>query len=318
MQVTKDIWDTLPSQRCQVILFILLCGMVVRAQVPDSMPGHLPPETQPENPQLPTLYIVGDSTVRNGRGDGSNGQWGWGDFIGTYFDKEKINVVNRALGGRSSRTFITEGHWDSIVSALRRGDFVMIQFGHNDGGPINDETRARGSIKGTGDETQEIDNLLTKKHETVHSYGWYLRKYIADTRAKGATPIICSLVPRKIWKDGKIVRNHDSYAGWAAEVAQFDGVPFVDLNEIIAKRYDEMGPTRVDALFADDHTHTAFAGAELNAESVMAGLKGLKDDPLAPYFSSRAATVCLGPNSQTRSIEAMLADSVTSRSLTPE
>lgn len=272
------------------ILLMMPCGMAA-AQGPDPTAGNLPPNRQPANPKLPTLYIVGDSTVRNGRGDGGNGQWGWGDLIGAYFDPAKINVVNRALGGRSSRTFITEGHWDSVADALKPGDFVMIQFGHNDGGAINDETRARGSIKGIGGETQEIDNLLTKRHEIVHTYGWYLRKYIADTEAKGATPIICSLVPRKIWTDGKIVRNKDDYAGWAAEIAHSDRVPFVDLNEIIAKRYEEMGPEKVDPLFADEHTHTTKTGAELNAKSVIAGLKVLKTDPLAPYFSSLAAAV---------------------------
>ncbi len=111
---------------------------------------------------MPTLFIIGDSTVRNGQGDGKNGQWGWGDLIGVYFDSSKINVVNCALGGRSSRTFITEGHWDKVLAQLKPGDFVMMQFGHNDGGALNDDSRARGSIKGTGDESQEIDNLLTR------------------------------------------------------------------------------------------------------------------------------------------------------------
>ena len=283
--------NKLPGKLHKAILFLLLFGTVVWAQRPDPTQNHLPGMQEPSNSKLPTLYIVGDSTVRNGRGDGGNGQWGWGDFVGRYFDTERINVVNRGLGGRSSRTYITEGHWDSIVDVLKQGDFVLIQFGHNDSGAINDETRARGSIKGIGEETQEIENLVTKKHEIVHTYGWYLRKYIADTRAKGATPIVCSLVPRKIWRDGKIVRSGRDYAGWAAEVAHSESVPFVDLNEIVAMRYDEMGPAKVDGLFADEHTHTDLAGAELNAESVVAGLKTLKHDPLAAYFSSRAETV---------------------------
>jgi len=125
----------------------------------------------------------------------------------------------------------------------------------------------------------------------VHTYGWYMRKYIQDAKAKGATPIVCSLVPRKIWKDGKIVRNSGDYAGWAAEVARSEGVPFVDLNEIIAARYDAMGPDKVNPLFGDEHTHTTRAGAELNAECVVAGLNALKNDPLAPYFSLHAKKV---------------------------
>lgn len=279
------------SKLLLAILLTTLCAIGAHAQGPDPTQGLLLTNQGPANPKLPTLFIVGDSTVRNGRGDGSNGQWGWGDLIGVYFDPAKINVVNRALGGRSSRTFVTEGHWDSVANALKPGDFVLIQFGHNDGGPINDETRARGSIKGTGGESQEIDNLLTRKHETVHTFGWYLRKYITDTRAKRATPIICSLVPRKIWKDGRIVRNSNDYASWAAEIAHSEVVPFVDLNDIIAKRYEEMGAAEVEPLFADEHTHTTLAGAELNAEGVIAGLRALKNDPLAAYFLSGASTI---------------------------
>ncbi len=202
----------------------------------------------------PTLFLIGDSTVRNGAGDGANKQWGWGEPIVAYFDPAKIAVLNRARGGRSSRTFLTEGLWEQVLSAMKPGDFVLIQFGHNDGGPINDNSRARGTIKGVGEETEEIDNLLTKKHEVVHSYGWYLRKYIADTKAKGATPVICSPVPRKIWKEGRIVR--DQYAQWAEEVAKAEKVGFIDLNEIIARQYDAMGAEKVEPLFADEHTHT--------------------------------------------------------------
>jgi len=272
-------------------LILLTCGALLFAQAPDPQQNHLPVNREPANPNLPTLYIVGDSTVRNGRGDGANGQWGWGDLVGKYFDPAKINVVNWALGGRSSRTFITQGHWDRVVTALKPGDFVMIQFGHNDGGAINDDSRARGSLRGTGDETQEIDNLLTKQHETVHTFGWYVHKYISDTKAKGATPLICSLVPRKIWKDGKIVRNTSDYAGWAAEIAKAEGVPFLDLNNIIADRYERLGPDKVNPLFGDEHTHTTLPGAQLNAEAVISALKGLPHDPLASYFSGQAKDV---------------------------
>src|SRR5262245_11123590 len=87
---------------------------------------------------LPTLFLVGDSTVRNGAGDGANKQWGWGEPIATYFDPAKITVLNRARGGRSSRTFLTEGLWDQVLSAMKPGDFVLIQFGQKDGGPNND------------------------------------------------------------------------------------------------------------------------------------------------------------------------------------
>ena len=249
------------------------------------------PLPEPRDPKLPTLFLIGDSTVRNGQGDGGGGQWGWGEPLVDFFDASKINVVNRAVGGLSSRTYLTGGHWERVLAMLKPGDFVVMQFGHNDAGPLNDTSRARGTIRGTGEESEEVENLLTKQREVVHTYGWYLRKFIADARAKGATPIVCSLVPRKTWKDGRIVRHTDSYAGWAAEVAKREKVAFVDLNEIIARRYEELGTEKVEPLFADEHTHTSRAGAELNAAAVVAGLKSLKGTPFKKYFSPRAKEV---------------------------
>lgn len=272
------------SRRLFFTQWVVASCAVAGPQSPDPAGGHLPPMRAPSNPDLPTLFIIGDSTVRNGQGDGRNGQWGWGDILPGYFDPTKINVVNWALGGRSSRTFITEGHWDQLLKLLKRGDFVLMQFGHNDGSALNDSSRARGSIRGTGDETKEIDNQLTKKHEYVHTYGWYMRKYIQDSKTKGANPIVCSLIPRKIWMNGKIQRNSSDYAGWAAETARAERVPFIDLNSDVAARYDAMGPRKVDPLFGDEHTHTTRAGAELNAACVIAGLKALPGDPLAAYL----------------------------------
>jgi rhamnogalacturonan acetylesterase len=250
-----------------------------------------PPLPIPADPRLPTLFLVGDSTVRNGRGDGANGQWGWGEPLVDFFDTTKVNVVNRALGGRSSRTYITEGRWDELLAMLKPGDFVIIQFGHNDSGPLDDSSRARGTLRGVGDESKEIYNPITVKQEVVHTYGWYMRKYVADTLAKGALPIVCSPIPRKIWKEGKVVRNADNYGGWAREVAMQSKVAFVDLNEIIGRRYDALGEAQVEPLFADPHTHTSRAGAELNAEAVVSGLKSLPGNPLGPYLSSKGSTM---------------------------
>jgi len=245
----------------------------------------------PKNTSLPTLFLVGDSTVRNGHGDGANGQWGWGEPLVAYFDETKINVVNRAIGGRSSRTYITEGHWVDVLSMLKPGDIVLLQFGHNDSGPLDDTARARGTIPGVGDESKEIENPILKKHEVVHSFGWYMTKYVTDTLAKGATPIVCSPIPRKTWKDGKIVRNEDTYGGWARQVAAKGKVGFINLNEIIAQQYDALGEAKVEPLFGDPHTHTSLAGAEINAASVVAGLKALRPDPVASDFSDKGVAV---------------------------
>lgn len=238
------------------------------------------------DPGKPALFLIGDSTVRNGDASGSNGQWGWGEPLTHLFDSAKLSVINRAIGGRSSRTFLTEGRWDKVLAELQPGDFVMMQFGHNDGGELFKSDRPRGSIKGTGEEVQEGVVELTGKSEVVHSFGWYMRKYIRETKAKGATPIVCSLVPRKIWKDGKIERGSSSYGGWAAEAARAEGALFIDLNDIVALRYEALGPQSVDGLFGDEHTHTNAKGAQLNANAVVEGLKRLSPNPLAPYLAS--------------------------------
>jgi hypothetical protein len=137
----------------------------------------------------------------------------------------------------------------------------------------------------------EIENPILKVHETVHTYGWYIRKIVQDAKAKGATPIVCSLIPRKTWKDGKIVRNGDNYAGWAHQVAEKQHAGFIDLNNIIADRYDALGEAAVEPLFADPHTHTSLAGAEINANAVVTGLKRLPHDPVANDFSAKGNAV---------------------------
>ena len=174
----------------------------------------------PADANLPTLFLVGDSTVRNGRADGAGGLWGWGEPLVDLFDTSKINVDNRAIGGRSSRSYIMENQWAETLAFVKPGDIILFQWGHNDDGPLDDPARARGTLHGIGDETKEVDNPILKVHETVHTYGWYLRKYVEDTKAKGAIPILCSPIPRKTWKDGKIVRNAASYGGWARQIAE--------------------------------------------------------------------------------------------------
>ncbi|MBW3627724.1 MAG: rhamnogalacturonan acetylesterase [Gemmatimonadetes bacterium] len=292
MSRTRPRPDSLPGRLPVVIALLLGAASVAPARAQNAAAAAAPGAPVTEgNPVLPTVYYIGDSTVRNGSGNGGNGEWGWGDLTGEYFDSTRVNVVNRALGGRSSRTYLTQGQWERVRAALKPGDVVIMQFGHNDGGALNDTSRARGSIKGVGDESEAIHNFLTRQDEVVHSFGWYLRKFIADTRAARATPIVASLVPRNIWQNGAVVRNHKDYAGWAKQVAEAEKVPFLDLHEIIAREYEKIGPERVRELFGRDHTHTSLTGATLSARLVIAGLKGLPGDPLSRYFSARAADV---------------------------
>ena len=235
--------------------------------------------------EKPVFYIIGDSTVKNGDGTGKNNQMGWGTVIIPFFDTNRINVQNHAIGGRSSRTFITEGRWNKILETLKKGDYVIMQFGHNDASPLDDTARARGTIKGIGEDSTEIYNPIRKIREVVHSYGWYMRRYVRETKARGAIPIVCSLVPRDNWKDGKVVRSADSYALWAKQIAEQDGAYFIDLNELIAVEYEKMGEQEVRKFFPADHTHTNLEGAKLNAAIVANALKKINPGNIIKHMT---------------------------------
>ena len=233
----------------------------------------------------PTFFIIGDSTVKNGRGDGGGNMWGWGDLIASFFDTTKIKIENDALGGTSSRTFLTKGLWDKVLNKIQKGDYVIMQFGHNDGSPLDDTARARGTIKGVGDSAKEIYNPITKQQEVVHTYGWYLTKFVNDATAKGATAIICSPIPRNDWKDGKVIRyNGTGYGLWAKQTAASTGAFFIDLNSLTADEYDTMGPEKVKPFFPNEHTHTSKDGALLNARVVSNEIKNLKQCMLKKYL----------------------------------
>jgi lysophospholipase L1-like esterase len=246
---------------------------------------------------VPQMFVAGDSTASEYKPNPKN-QQGWGAVLQPLFDESKLRVVDVARGGRSSRTFVTEGHWDRMLTDVRPGDFVIIQFGHNDGGALNQEPpgstrplRARGTIAGIGDESEEIDNVITGKHETVYSFGWYLRKMIADTRARGATPILLTLTKTNHWKDGRIPCAAEGYRLWTWQTAQNEKVAFVDLTRISADRFQREGAEAVTAQFIDDTVHTNTVGAEANARDVVAGLRTMKDLPLRGMLSERGRAV---------------------------
>jgi lysophospholipase L1-like esterase len=241
----------------------------------------------PARPDLPTLWIIGDSTVRNGTlADGSNmDQWGWGAPIVTHFDPNKINVVNRAFGGTSSRTFYRDFFWQNLRPQIKKGDFVLMQFGANDNGGA----AGKGALRGVGPETESIEQ--GGQTEVVHTFGWYLRQFVKETREQGATPIICSLTPRKRWtRDGKFQRDNTTHVAWAAAAAKEMNAPYIDLYELIARKYETLGPEKVDSLFApapSEALHTGWEGAVVNAELVIAGLKQLGTNPLAAFLGAK-------------------------------
>ena len=249
----------------------------------------------------PVVFFTGDSTVKNADND-DNGMWGWASQAATVFDESKITLVNAARAGRSTRSFIREGLWDKVYNSLRPGDFVTIEFGHNDICPIADQ-KERGVIPGTRDTCHVYKMEKDGRYEVVYSFGWYLKKMIDDVREKGATPILVSLTPRNEWPGGKIERRDDTYGKWYREVVEETGVEFVDLHNLAADHLDklfavkkmpkdkEKAKAKVEKIkkkagiyFKKDHTHASKLGALLNARSFAEGLKA-NGSALAVYLT---------------------------------
>ena len=275
-------------------------------------PALNPLKAMMRNVQLPTynrsdskpvVFITGDSTVKNADKD-EDGMWGWGAVANTIFDEAKIDIVNAAMAGRSCRSYLNEGRWDRVYNSLKPGDFVLIQFGHNDISPI-DKPKYRGAIATAKDtchvyrmqaakEDLSKQNVIDQKlkantqvgsYEVVYSFGWYLKKFIQDAREKGATPILVSLTPRNEWPNGKIERRNDTYGKWYREVAEETGCEFVDLHNITADFLDKKCGKKEKAMkyFNHDHTHTSLLGAKTNAQSIAKGLRDNKS-PLAEFL----------------------------------
>lgn len=239
-----------------------------------------PGSTRQDN--QPVVFLIGDSTVKCGGGNGEGGMWGWGSFFAPFFDTQRIAVENHALGGRSSRTFYTEGLWDAVLPALKKGDYLFIQFGHNDGGPLN-TGRARASLPGIGEASQTV---IMERHggpETVYTYGHYMRLYVRQAKARGAIVILLSHTPGNRWEGDKIRRCDTTYGLWTQQIAQEEDVFFVDLNALTANKLDALGPVEAAKLFQDG-VHNNQEGAVMNGQSVIDGVRLLKDCSLKKYI----------------------------------
>ena len=206
----------------------------------------------------PTVYLVGDSTT--------NSNTGWGDPFESYFDG--VSVVNTARGGRSSRSFYEEGSFDPTREALEPGDYVTIQFGHNDG-----EVTEPGSAP-----------------DYEGSFRDYLERYIDETRAAGAIPILITPVSRMFFTaGGDHRRTHGEYAPAVRQVALDNDVVMLDLEELSHEVFDELGRAETLRLFSedddeDDRTHFPPEKAFRVTEMVVS-LLAESASPLACYLS---------------------------------
>jgi lysophospholipase L1-like esterase len=269
---------------------VLLCATLPALAQHDREAAPITPaqiaaaRTAPLNPRLPTLFIVGDSTARN------NADLGWGDHLAPLFNTAQINVANRAIAGRSSRSYIAEGHWADLLAELKPGDYVLIQMGHNDGAGTPDsvlhDPKNRTSLKGDGDETVEIPvteamakayasgPFAGKTAETVHTYGWNIRKMIDESKAKGAIPMVVTPTVRNIWSPcannpaQRCIERDMGFRDLDIKIAAEEKVYLIDMATLAANAFESMGEKETAAFFPIDHTHTNALGAEINANCV--------------------------------------------------
>ena len=263
---------------------VLLAGtemlkLYANRQAPQAQRPWMGPQVERQEGK-PMVFLAGDSTCRNGRGTGDNGQWGWGSFFQEYMT-EAVVVDNEAVGGLSSRTFYNNS-WPNLRDRIREGDFVLIQFGHNDMAPLN-TGRARGTLNGTSDECQTVVMEKNGGPEDVYSYGHYVRMMIRQTIMRGGTPIVLSPTPQNKWSsDASIERFDKTFNAWCKEVAEQEGVTYIDLNELAAKQYDAIGKQKAQADYFADSVHTREAGARLYCKTLSDALK-TSGSPMAGY-----------------------------------
>ena len=172
-----------------------------------------------------TIFMIGDSTMADKPLAGENPERGWGQMLPGWLSEE-IRVDNHAVNGRSSKSFIDEGRWEKVVSRVKKGDYVFIQFGHNDEKP----DPARHTDPGTTFD----DNL---------------RRFVNETRDKGGIPVLFNSIVRRNFEGDKLVDTHGAYLDSPRNVAKELGAAFVDMNRITHDLVEGLGPDASKELF---------------------------------------------------------------------
>ncbi|KAI0633362.1 carbohydrate esterase family 12 protein [Trametes polyzona] len=213
------------------------------------------------------VYLAGDSTMAPNGGGRGTGTDGWGQYVGQYLD---LQVLNQAIGGRSARSFTDEGRFDTIINSVAKGDFVVIEFGHNDGsaGAVDN---GRQDAHSDGYDDTEVVHDSTGKAITIHSFNYYITNAVRSLQAKGAIPIVSSQTPDNIWSGNKIGAP-SRFVGYAADVAKNTSAAYVDHFAYVAQAYNALGQTTVNTFYPNDHTHTSPAGANVVAQAFIRGV----------------------------------------------
>ncbi|KAI1814455.1 carbohydrate esterase family 12 protein [Poronia punctata] len=208
-----------------------------------------------------TIYLCGDSTMaRAGANDGATD--GWGQYFGDY---ATVPVVNKAIGGRSARSYWNEGRFQEVADLVQAGDVVVIEFGHNDGGSPTSNDNGRSDCPGQGTETCISD----KTGETVYTFVFYVIQASKMMTAKGATVVLSSQTPNNLWETGTFNDAPSRFVGYQVTAANSLGsdVTYVDHFQAVANMYKKLGNGATNALYPNDHTHTSPDGARLSAEA---------------------------------------------------
>ncbi|MFT3753294.1 MAG: rhamnogalacturonan acetylesterase [Paludibacter sp.] len=171
------------------------------------------------------VWMIGDSTMANKK-PGAAPETGWG-MVMNEFVKKNVVVHNHAMNGRSSKSFVDEGRWKTVLDSIQPGDYVIIEFGHNDEKPA--------------------EKLHTDANST---YKEFLKKYVDETRAKGGNPVICSSIVRRHFDgNGNLNDTHGDYIKAARELAADTQTPFVDMEARSRKLVAKLGPEKSKSLY---------------------------------------------------------------------
>ncbi|KAK8066972.1 SGNH hydrolase-type esterase domain-containing protein [Apiospora hydei] len=235
----------------------------------------------------PTVYLCGDSTMAaRGANDGATD--GWGQYFAKYATGT-AGVVNKAIGGRSARSYTNEGRFTEVANLVKTGDIVVIEFGHNDGGSPNKNDNGRSDCPGTGTEVCRSD----KTGENVYTFVFYVVQAAKLFLGRGATVVLSSQTPNNLWEGGQFGEGAPRFVGYQAKAARdlgSAGVSFVDHFQAVANSYKRLGSAGTNALYPRDHTHTSPAGADLSAQAFaqavameMNGTTSLKNYIVANY-----------------------------------
>lgn len=179
-----------------------------------------PAASEARNPV--TVYLAGDSTCANKQAD-KRPETGWGEMLDRFFKPGKVKIDNRALNGRSTKSFRSEGHWQKILDVLKKGDYVFIQFGHND------ESKDKGERYSTPDEFKK--NLV---------------RFVEEVRAKKATPVLLTPVMRRRFNEkGEFYDTHGEYPDITRAVAAEYKTPLLDLHHETEEIIKQAGPDKI-------------------------------------------------------------------------